>query len=735
MEEITMNKKILSVSFATILLCSCVSVFIPTVEAYVHPPWTLQWQKDLSYLPEIVYNDHRLSDNSLVMPVLYDVTGDGIQDVFITKGYADDTGYEGSNTHNSGDVWCLNGATGAVIWHYGPKWNIGNHAVMCIHDLDADGDKELLVCGYHNTTAFHAENGQVLWNEMDGFDQTGHRHDKPAVVLKENGEIYVYTCMNAGQLNPGGIQKRLGATGEVVAMSPPGINHPCYGGLSAADINNDGQIEITIGDRSISMPGGGVGMSCYKASDLSLLWSYNTIACSTQTQEILDVDGDGGLDAIVNNQAAGTICAVDGATGQPITSIWNIGYWPWYGDIFMSAIYDIDKDGHLEDMNGAEGFTTPTPTYVYDLETGALDATLMRGDGLYGLPFPPIVANVYGDSDMELINEFGYEGIDVWDSTYTIVAIDPIYNNCRSISPCMTVIDMDNDGYNEIIQLCHKDGTGYGTYATVQIIHTTGLASNPKATAKDFGYTYKRSLVSQYVPYDDPDNLPGNWTLTVNIPDGHGNVTKYPDKNYYQTGDIVTLLAIADPQWVFDYWSGDLSGNVNPVNIVINSNMTVTAYFTDRDYPPYSPHSPYGPTSGKTGIVYNYTTNTIDPDDDQVYYKWNWGDGTISDWLGPFPSDEIATSQHTWNKKGWYQITVKAKDIHGLESNWSDPLSITMPQNSAFSFHLLFLKFLEQLFERFPNAFPILRNLSGYQESPFLLFYQLILTKKQPFLS
>lgn len=547
------------------MLCSYLSVFIPTVKGYVNPEWTLQWETDLSYLPPVTYNGRTFYDNSLVMPVLYDVTGDGIQEVFITKGYPDDVGYEGSNTHNSGDVWCLNGATGAVIWHYGPTWYIGNHAIMCIHDLDGDGDMELLVCGYHKTTAFHAENGQVLWNENDSV----HRHDKPAVVLKENGIVYVYTTMNTcGTI--GGIQKRLGSTGAIVAQTIAPIYHPCYGGLSAADINCDGQIEILLGDRST-----GVGLSCFKSSDLSLIWNYPAVACSTQTPCILDVDGDEGLDIIVNNQATRKIFAVDGFTHQPIWS-WEKGYWPWPGDIFMSAIYDVDKDGHLEDINCAE--CGPTPMYVYDLTTGALDATLYRSDGL-GLPFPPIIANVYGNSDLEIVNTYAYEGIDVWDSNYDLVAIAPHFGNIHTISLCMTIIDMDDDGYNEIIQLCHKDGTGYSTYATVQVIHTNGLVATPKATAKDFGYTYKRSLVSQYVQYDDPDNIPMDWTLFVSVPEGHGNVTKNPDKVYYQTGEVVTLHAIACPSWEFDYWSGDLSGKINPVNITISSNMSVFAYF------------------------------------------------------------------------------------------------------------------------------------------------------------
>jgi hypothetical protein len=117
-----------------------------------------------------------------------------------------------------------------------------------------------------------------------------------------------------------------------------------------------------------------------------------------------------------------------------------------------------------------------------------------------------------------------------------------------------------------------------------------------------------------------------------------------------------------------------------------------------------------GPASGKIHILYTYNTTTTDPDGDQVYYKWSWGDSNTSDWLGPFNSGELASAQHTWSTKGSYEIKVKAKDTHSLESDWSDPLPITMP----LSYEPPHLRILDWLFERFPHAFPILRYLMGY---------------------
>jgi len=128
------------------------------------------------------------------------------------------------------------------------------------------------------------------------------------------------------------------------------------------------------------------------------------------------------------------------------------------------------------------------------------------------------------------------------------------------------------------------------------------------------------------------------------------------------------------------------------------------------NHEPVKPNTPSGQTNGKTRQQYAYTTRTTDPDGDQVFYLWDWGDGNNSGWIGPYNSGVTISKDHTWSTKGSYSIKVKAKDIYGKESSWSDPLPITMP----YSFNRPIVQFLELLFQRFPHAFPILRHLLGY---------------------
>jgi hypothetical protein len=94
--------------------------------------------------------------------------------------------------------------------------------------------------------------------------------------------------------------------------------------------------------------------------------------------------------------------------------------------------------------------------------------------------------------------------------------------------------------------------------------------------------------------------------------------------------------------------------------------------------PPDVPQKPSGPEEGATFINYTFATKTTDPEGDDLFYLFNWGDGTISDWIGPYKSEEDAEVAHTWINKGVYNIRVKARDRSKSESNWSESHTITI---------------------------------------------------------
>jgi len=154
----------------------------------------------------------------------------------------------------------------------------------------------------------------------------------------------------------------------------------------------------------------------------------------------------------------------------------------------------------------------------------------------------------------------------------------------------------------------------------------------------------------------------------------------------------------------------------NALNRYISANMDGADYFTVEEWllmgdptlmiakestPPEKP-SITGPSSGKTGEELVYTTSTTDIDGDKVYYLFDWGDGSYSEWFGPYESGELCTDgRKIWQSKGEYSIRVQAKDEHGKISEWSDPLPVSMPQpKTLFNQRIMnWFNHIAQLFE------------------------------------
>jgi len=85
-----------------------------------------------------------------------------------------------------------------------------------------------------------------------------------------------------------------------------------------------------------------------------------------------------------------------------------------------------------------------------------------------------------------------------------------------------------------------------------------------------------------------------------------------------------------------------------------------------------------GETDGYHGASYIYNTSTTDSNGDNIFYFFDWDDGTNSGWIGPYASGELCSTSHTWQSPGTYNISVKAKDVYGEESDWSPQLLVTM---------------------------------------------------------
>jgi hypothetical protein len=99
--------------------------------------------------------------------------------------------------------------------------------------------------------------------------------------------------------------------------------------------------------------------------------------------------------------------------------------------------------------------------------------------------------------------------------------------------------------------------------------------------------------------------------------------------------------------------------------------------------PPNTPSSPpTGPVSREVEQTGSYSTSTTDPNEDQVYYWFDWGDGNNSGWIGPYDSGATGNSSYSWSSVDTYDVKVKAKDVFGAESDWSPIISVQVYDNN-----------------------------------------------------
>ena len=91
---------------------------------------------------------------------------------------------------------------------------------------------------------------------------------------------------------------------------------------------------------------------------------------------------------------------------------------------------------------------------------------------------------------------------------------------------------------------------------------------------------------------------------------------------------------------------------------------------------------------------------------DKIYFKWDWGDGTFSEWLGPYESEEQVSVKNKWSSFGFFNVKVKVRDEHMEQSLWSDSISVFMPKH-AYNSNPFFTKIVEL----FPNILKITRTI------------------------
>lgn len=82
---------------------------------------------------------------------------------------------------------------------------------------------------------------------------------------------------------------------------------------------------------------------------------------------------------------------------------------------------------------------------------------------------------------------------------------------------------------------------------------------------------------------DFNESVPDLYTLATSVlPEDTGTIQ--PSGGEFLVGESRQILAQAADGYVFDHWTGDLTGDSNPISIQFNSNKSITAHFSLREY-------------------------------------------------------------------------------------------------------------------------------------------------------
>jgi len=329
-------------------------------------------------------------------------------------------------------------------------------------------------------------------------------------------------------------------------------------------------------------------------------WSGD--ASGTSVSTVLTMDGNKSVTAgFTINTYTLTLAATEGSvTKSPDKASYTHGEsvtlqaTPSVGYNFVSWTGDLAGGSNPAAlvMNGNKSVTASFAANTYVLETTAANGSITKD--------PDQATYTHGQAvTVTAVADTGYT-FSAWsgDASGTVVSTTVTMDGDKSVTASFTLnsYTLTLEGLNgSVLSVPTKDSYAHGESVSLSATpavgyHFTGWSGDATGDANPL------SLVM-----DADKSVTANFTINACILDVtalNGSVARIPEKDSYDYGETVNLLATAASGYEFTGWSGDLAGASNPQALVMTGDKTVTANFTaesdDQEAPVLYGASPAG---------------------------------------------------------------------------------------------------------------------------------------------
>ncbi len=436
----------------------------------------------------------------------------------------------GSVAPNSGGrVSCLSGINGTQYWNRTIP-NVGDTCQIHMVDIDNDGIMEIVVPLQQPAGVYilNAEDGTTLFSITN---LGGGRIDSSPVSGDVDGngfpDVFIGVMGYETQPSTGKIIRYEwnNNTKSVVERDRVQVWHPCAGGFSLSDTDNDGTFELYMNERDVYFGDGswGRGTMSFWAENLTVRWQVYGWGASSNIPMLADVNNDGVID-VVTTDLSRSVCVLNSTNGRPLTN--NVGTvlsGAGTGERrnhYQSSIYDIDGDGNIEVLS-ADGFEASyNYVTVWDLWDWQLDAMIdttaavidTEGNSAGGRSWKgPTAGEVTGDGVLDmLVVTFDYidnsnDGtLQIYSWNDVTDSFDLVHVNTglrhRAIDAVVQDIDRNDGGLNEVLVLTQ----GGVIYCFDSLGLSEEAQGRQRARSEVQFYSECRNGASEYIAYERP---------------------------------------------------------------------------------------------------------------------------------------------------------------------------------------------------------------------------------------